>query len=650
LLSTDDKVALPDCEVTFYYSNYDAYEITNSEGEATQLSRTITNTAPIWVIAEKDSFFPDTSFIYPYMWSTISEATGKNNGNHIIRRSYIDDFTDNVYITYSDGTRTIYGYKDLYNNSFELEAAGLGTDGALERNVNRNMSLIMWDKGSTYYSAEFASPIQDYDSLSLPAIDLYAPSLKYNSVDFMMNFAGLSYRYINDESGDLLYAKFSGTLSSTPTTLIPYTGEQDQYYNLIQVKNNQSISLYEQNVSGTVMLSPIIAYISANNECAVKYFDANYMYWNRSLVVSQPNNLSSNSTIWKDGAITRVVWENVGADGKQYILQKEITETSFADTLIDTIEDNAYDVKVKDYRLFAYVKENSICMKQYADRIPNGFERVIVEGTDSVFAPDIDIKYTLNPYRPTYSTIYAIWTEKKGDEYRIGYREDSIMNLELSPLYASELATTEITMTESSIYDYVTGKFPVEKMKYDIAGLQQDHYYEVSIITSDKNPYIPQIVKIDGEVIGVVYGGKGEDTTKVMVPKEYYEDGYLSIELERKVGKDARVARVECYEYDEVDSETLTQLGKGNRIKLNEEQTDAKINNIVENGLIAYEVTETGAGEIEVIDITGRVIKQSKVNSVKGINTFSVKELPAGIYFIRTDNTTNKLRKIIKLK
>ncbi len=373
------------------------------------------------------------------------------------------------------------------------------------------------------------------------------------------------------------------------------------------------------------------------------------MYWIPSLIVSQTGNTASNSTVWKDGDTTRVVWENLGADGKQYVIKKKIFAGGEIAKL-DTIEDNAYDVKVKDYRLFTYVKSNSICMKQYADRIPNGFERVIVEGTDSVFAPDIDIKYTLNPYRPTYSTIYAIWTEKKGDEYRIGYREDSIMNLELSPLYASELASMEITMTESSIYDYVTGKFPVEKMKNDIAGLQQDHYYEVSVITSDKNPHIPQIVKIDGEVIGVIYGGKGEDTTKVMVPKEYYEDGYLSIELERKVGKDARVARVECYEYDEVDSETLTQLGKGNRIKLNEETKKNVVSNMVENGLIAYEVTESGAGEIEVIDITGRVVKESKVKNIKGINTYSVKELPAGIYFIRTDNTTNKLRKIIKLK
>ncbi|MDD3804217.1 MAG: T9SS type A sorting domain-containing protein, partial [bacterium] len=645
LLSTDDKVALPDCEVTFYYSNYDAYEITNSEGEATQLSRTITNTAPIWVIAEKDSFYSDTSFIYPYMWSTISEATGKNNGNHVIRTT-IDDFTDNVYITYSDGSRTIYGYKDLYNNSFELKVAGLGTDGALERNVYRNKSLIMWDKGSTYYSAEFASPIQDYDSVSFPAINLFAPSLMYNTNDFMMNFAGLSYRYVNDESGDLLYAKFGSVFNVQPTVLIPYTGELGTG---IKVKNNQSISFYDQLIGTIKQPSPIIAYITTNNECAVKYYNERTLSWIPSLIVSQTGNTASKSTVWKDGDTTRVVWENLGADGKQYVVQKKITVAGEIAKL-DTIEDNAYDIKVKDHKLYTYVKDNSIYMKQYADRIPNGFERVIIEGADSVFAPDIDIKYTLIPERPTYSTIYAIWTEKKGDEYRIGYREDLISDIELSPLYASELASMEITMTESSIYDYVIGKFPVEKMKYDIAGLQQDHYYEVSVITNDKNPYIPQIVKIDGEVIGVVYGGKGEDTTKVMVPKEYYEDGYLSIELERKVGKDARVARVECYEYDEVDLETLTQLGKGNRIKLNEEQTDAKINNIVENGLIAYEVTETGAGEIEVIDITGRVVKESKVKNIKGMNTFSVKELPAGIYFIRTDKESNSLRKIIKLK
>ncbi|MGE3063603.1 MAG: T9SS type A sorting domain-containing protein, partial [bacterium] len=105
-----------------------------------------------------------------------------------------------------------------------------------------------------------------------------------------------------------------------------------------------------------------------------------------------------------------------------------------------------------------------------------------------------------------------------------------------------------------------------------------------------------------------------------------------------------------CYEYDEIDSETLTQLGKGNRIKLNEETEKESVSNIVKNGLIAYEVMQSGIGDIEVIDITGRVIKQSGVNNIKGINTFSVKELPAGIYFMRTDNTTNKLRKIIKLK
>ena len=102
--------------------------------------------------------------------------------------------------------------------------------------------------------------------------------------------------------------------------------------------------------------------------------------------------------------------------------------------------------------------------------------------------------------------------------------------------------------------------------------------------------------------------------------------------------------------YDEVDSETLTQLGKGNKIKLNEGTKKEVISNIVENGLIVYEVTQSGAGDLEVIDVTGRVVKQSKVKNIKGINTYSVKELPAGIYFIRTDDTTNNLRKIIKLK
>ena len=101
---------------------------------------------------------------------------------------------------------------------------------------------------------------------------------------------------------------------------------------------------------------------------------------------------------------------------------------------------------------------------------------------------------------------------------------------------------------------------------------------------------------------------------------------------------------------DEVDSETLTQLGKGNKIKLNEETEKKVISNMVENGLIVYEVTQSGAGDLEVIDVTGRVVKQSKVKNIKGINTYSVKELPAGIYFIRTDDTTNNLRKIIKLK
>ncbi|MDD3803970.1 MAG: T9SS type A sorting domain-containing protein [bacterium] len=616
--------------------------ITDSEGQLNISGILQKSTRDVMVTVDKVGFLAKTVFVKPYMWSTTNEATGKNNGNHIFR----DNLTKSVYITYTDGDKVIYGEKDSLSSGFDLIVAGEGDGSVLGYNSRRNIKILLWKNNADYLSAWFNSPIEETDTLQFPALSVNEPSLMFNSLNGYMSGSGIVYRYLGDEAGDLIYDSFF-IYPEDPTVLIPYTGEQDIYGDLIKVKNNQSNSFYNQYVNGTTVLSPIITYISTNNECAIKRLyvnNAGVRNWLSSQILSEINNTASNSTIWRDGDTTRVVWENTDSYGNQSILQRKIIGDYVSEN-VELIEDNAYDVKARDHRIYTYVKDNSVCLKQFVNAV--NIERTIAEGEDSVFAPDFDITYSP---RVAKTRIYSIWTEKKDDEYRINYFEDSIGALAVSPLYASELASMEITMTESSIYDYVIGKFPVEKMKYDIAGLQQDHYYEVSVITSDKNPYIPQIVKIDGEVIGVVYGGKGEDTTNVMVPKEYYEDGYLSIELERKVGKDTRVARVECYEYDEVDLETLTQLGKGNRIKLNEEQTDAKINNIVENGLIAYEVTETGAGEIEVIDITGRVVKESKVKSIKGINTFSVKELPAGIYFIRTDDTTNKLRKIIKLK
>ena len=631
---------LPGCTIDVYYSGGIIERgITNSLGVVEWINKNIDNTTPLKVIAYKDGYFPDTSYIEPYMWSSVNEATGRNNGNHIFR----DNLTKSIYITYTDGDKVIYGEKDSLSSGFDLIVAGEGDGSVLGYNSRRNIKILLWKNSSNYLSAWFNSPIEETDTLKFPALSVYEPSLMYNSIKGYMSGAGIVYRYLGDEAGDLIYDSFF-IYPEDPTVLIPYTGEQDISGNLIKVKNNQSISFYNQYVNATTALSPIITYISTNNECAIKTFNFVTSSWRPSLIVSQTGNTASNSTVWKDGDTTRVVWENLGADGKQYVIQKKIFAGGEI-VKLDTIEDNAYNVKARDHRIYTYVKDNSVCLKQFVNA--GNLERTIAEGEDSIFVPDFDITYSPKVVK---TRIYSIWTEKKDDEYRINYFEDSIGALANVPLYASELTSTEITMTESSIYDYVTGKFPVEKMNYDIAGLQQDHYYEVSVITSDKNPHIPQIVKIDGEVIGVVYGGKGEDTTKVMVPNEYYEDGYLSIELERKVGKDARVARVECYEYDEVDSETLTQLGKGNRIKLNEETKKNVVSNMVENGLIAYEVTESGAGEIEVIDITGRVVKESKVKSIKGINTYSVKELPAGIYFIRTDNTTNKLRKIIKLK
>ncbi|MGE3063018.1 MAG: hypothetical protein AB7T10_05230, partial [bacterium] len=573
-----EYLGIPGCTIdVYYYDGRIERGITNSLGTVIWSDRNISSTTPMKVVAYKDGYFPDTSYIEPFMWSTINEATGKNNGNHIFR----DNITKSVYITYTDGDKVIYGKKDSLSSGFDLIVAGEGNGSVLGYNSARKIKLLLWKNNADYMSAWFNSPIEETDTLQFPALSVYEPSLMFNSLKRYMSGAGIVYRYLGDEAGDLIYDSFF-IYPEDPTVLIPYTGEQDLYGNLIKVKNNQSVSFYNQYVNGTTALSPIITYISTNNECAIKYFNAKSTPpWQPSLILSSANNTATNSTIWRDGDTTRVVWENIDSEGNQSLFQKKIIGDYVSENA-ELIEDNAYDVKARDHMIYTYVKDNSVCLKQFVNAV--NIERTIAEGEDSVFAPDFDITYSP---RVAKTRIYSIWTEKKGDGYRVNYFEDSIGTLSNITLYASELTTTEITNTESSIYDYVSGKFPVEKMKYDIAGLKQDHYYEVSVITSDKNPYIPQIVKIDGEVIGVVYGGKGEDTTKVILPLQYYEDGYLSIEIERKVGKDARVARVECYEYDEIDSETLTQLGKGNRIKLNEETEKESVSNIVKNGLIA---------------------------------------------------------------
>ncbi|MGE3062062.1 MAG: T9SS type A sorting domain-containing protein [bacterium] len=98
----------------------------------------------------------------------------------------------------------------------------------------------------------------------------------------------------------------------------------------------------------------------------------------------------------------------------------------------------------------------------------------------------------------------------------------------------------------------------------------------------------------------------------------------------------------------------MTQLGKGNRIKLNEEREKEAVSNIAKNGLVSYEVMQSGIGDIEVIDITGRVVLKETEKIKKGKNQIrvSTEGISSGIYFyrLRKEGTETMSGKITVIK
>jgi len=282
------------------------------------------------------------------------------------------------------------------------------------------------------------------------------------------------------------------------------------------------------------------------------------------------------------------------------------------------------------------------------DTLPSTYE--VYSSQDSIHTLDANVQR----HRFDTEVLFAV-CEGANEEYRINFIKKIYQN-EIRPVISSTPTDTLIIdAITSPIKDYSEGKYSVERLSLSIPVLDGNMDYMVKLRTDDKNPHIPQVVMIDGEVMAVINGDNQIRETEIEVPTYMIEDGVITVSVDRKNGTDKRITEIELYEYEKEG--TAVSMSKGKtfyKSLLSEGITEVKITANY-SGLrpsLSYTLPKTGEMSLKIMDIAGRVIETVHFDKTSsGKHTYTPKNISNGVYFAVMDYEGQTYRtKIISIK
>ncbi|MDY6788197.1 MAG: T9SS type A sorting domain-containing protein [candidate division WOR-3 bacterium] len=159
----------------------------------------------------------------------------------------------------------------------------------------------------------------------------------------------------------------------------------------------------------------------------------------------------------------------------------------------------------------------------------------------------------------------------------------------------------------------------------------------IRLTTDDKNPHIPQVVMIDGEVMGVIYGGNEVKETDIEIPSYMRDDNVITVTVDRKKGNPNRTTEIALYEYETEN----TQPANNNQIAfkpqtINSQPStfDLSINHKLSTIDFRYSIPKAGHINFRIFDAAGRVIETVRSGSVnKGNYSHTPKASKSGVFF-----------------
>ncbi|MGE3062340.1 MAG: T9SS type A sorting domain-containing protein [bacterium] len=646
---TDRKISepLPDgypytviegCTIDVYYCDGRMDKgLTNSFGTVIWNDKYIQGTQPLMIVAYKDGYFPDTSYIEPYMWSTTQDAMGPSSSNHIVM--YYDTLKDTtmVNMVYNDGERIISCTSEDFGETWITVSMGSGLNPSITSVANIGSALI-WKYGAGWAYSYRTSPWTPIDTNYFDVINSVMPSIITEpGSDTMIWLAGLCESQLYNGNYDIVYSQFKYYRWDTfsQTVLINSTGELNEENYLAIPQANPSIGAKDW--SG--IYAPMFAFEDKNGEIIKKELDPKTNLWNS---ITNQSNTSTKSC-------NPYVNPKSYTDNLKIVWQEEVALNSYRIYLdgvrfaYDNTETDKRYPKIKD-KILTYI-ENGNKMVVCPKLIKSTYANIEINASDSIFNPEIAMYVTSNSAL-TKIYVRSVYTVKKDDYYRIETSYDRVVSEDM----ASALIGNEITLsiptvitTTSYLKDYLPSgdKQKVERISGTYNGLNRYKDYMVEIKTTNNNKNQPYVVVVDGELETVIYGK--ENTTQIRIDRnDYSEDRGIEIYLDRVIGSPNRTVEMKVYEFDKIESEVSNAGAK--KIKLfnpSEEGKDIdcgiKVDKI--NGKqIVFKIMTDRDDELTVklIDITGREVNMPIKKQVKrGENTIRIEteRMSSGIYF-----------------
>uniref|UniRef100_A0A7C3N6J2 T9SS type A sorting domain-containing protein n=1 Tax=candidate division WOR-3 bacterium TaxID=2052148 RepID=A0A7C3N6J2_UNCW3 len=630
---------IPGLEVTLTDNEGFNYKgITNDSGYV-HIPAYLSSNRPLTLTIDGVGYIPYTSTIHTYLWSNVRGAFGRNNQEHIVRKPN----TDEMEMLYTTGDSVVYGRSEDFGQTWELEILGKGKEPALTR--TKDGLIAIWKEGeSTFWYSIKHSPWTPVDTLISPTVWFTEPVVGYNYTTDKTYMGYIGNRYLNIERGDYILGSMEGIDIGTLVfdTVVSYYGED----NKVPMKSPVFSLFYD--ISST-SISHLIGFIDTTKNYLYKLYTSKLPQWTKLRTINKSGQVCNAPTADYYGEVTTFAYEVINIDGTRDIWKAKmidgfLTEPERINTFIGV---NKYP-KVKNNYLHLYVNNDKKLISEpgYGLTIE---QNIIRETTDSIFSYDVNFKDTY-----TNRKGFFIWTEGENGFYRLNMKEVSYKT-EPVPYVISLPQDTIERVTTSPLYDnnYLGRKEPVERLNTTIVGLDPEMSYNVRVITSEGSPVKPQIIQIDGEVYGVVYGhANREDTTEIVLPKGIYEDNKIVISIDRKKGNPNRVSKVEVYQYETEGEKEIVTANKVKVLQAINMTETTEVKGKKEGLKVSYISDREGEVEIEVYDIRGSRLGIMKSQVKAGLNEIGIGLVQkSGIYFVRIrDGEKGETRKINIIK
>ena len=394
-------------------ANRDNVILSVSSLSATALTVSLKNKYSVKVNIADDTILKATRATGTYVPLTSSELKSVRNGGYAGQR-YEYDSDNNTYSTSSSGTYKYVTANDLFGTTVKLPIVYVLADGVV---VNSEIDVYIADRSvkritdakyrsivvDPFYYTSFGSGKDGYGYPTLLNVTMKntlvdgANSFNFNvelPSDKLIETALTSGEYINSSyQMKLAYQIDAKTFAyqyvTVPVTVInrSITSEflvVDDNFKLaktVETMSKLTLTYIDENTSNIVRYE----YSKSNNRIAAIYFDNAFAF-----------------DITQIPDVMHITFSN--GEGKDYVIEKEITSTMSDETNAKTTQRMTLAIKVYNRDPAAY--ENAVVIDSFSITVARSATTVNKFNSDIIYTDDNNYRYSFNPYADYLDSVY----------------------------------------------------------------------------------------------------------------------------------------------------------------------------------------------------------------------------------------------------